>query len=74
MDCNTPLVPAPPQVRKRVPPASLREDETLLYCPCCDKPYWNGSHVRRMHRLLEGFAHGEWLRNIEEENGQGEGH
>lgn len=60
MECNTPLVPAPPEVKKRVPPESLREDETLLYCPRCDKPYWNGSHVKRMRRHLSRFARGEW--------------
>lgn len=66
MECNTPLVPAPREVRKLVPPESLREGETLLYCPHCRKPYWNGSHVRRMRRLLECFSRGEWQCNIEE--------
>jgi hypothetical protein len=63
MECNTPLVPAPPVVKKRVPPESLREDETLLYCPRCDKPYWNGSHVKRMRRHLERFSRGDWRIN-----------
>lgn len=70
MECNTPLVPAPPEMRKLVPPESLREDETLLYCPYCKKPYWNGSHVRRMRRLLECFSRGEWLSNIEDVPGE----
>lgn len=60
MECNTPLVTAPAEVIPRVPPESLRADETLLYCPHCDKPYWNGSHVKRMRRQLERFARGEW--------------
>ncbi len=63
--CNTLLVEAPPGVRRRVPAASLRTGETLLYCPMCDKPYWRGSHVRRMRRLLEAFSRGEWWCNIE---------
>ena len=63
MECNTPLVPAPEEVKRRVPPESLREDETLLYCPRCDKPYWNGSHVKRMRRHLERFARGDWRLN-----------
>lgn len=67
MECNTPLVPAPAEVMKRVPPESLREDETLFYCPRCDKPYWNGSHVKRMRRHLERFARGSWRINGEEE-------
>lgn len=54
--CNTPLEPASPEVLARVPPESIREDETLLYCPSCDKPYWQGSHVKRMHRYLERLA------------------
>lgn len=66
LECNTPLVPAPPEVRMQVPPESLRNDETLLYCPCCKKAYWNGSHVRRMRRLLECFSRGEWHCNIEQ--------
>jgi len=68
MECNTPLIPAPAEASLRVPPQSLRADETLLYCPRCDKPYWNGSHVRRMRRLLECFARGEWHCNIEKES------
>lgn len=60
LECNTPLVPAPPEVIPRVPPDSIREGERLLYCPHCDKPYWNGSHVRRMRRQLQRFARGEW--------------
>lgn len=70
LECNTPLITAPPEVRKRVPPESLREDEVLLYCPHCDKPYWNGSHVKRMRRLLECFSRGEWDCNIENEFGR----
>ena len=66
MECNTPLVTAPPEVIARVPPESLREDETLLYCPRCDKAYWNGSHVKRMRRHLERFARGCWQINGEE--------
>lgn len=66
LECNTPLVPAPESVKERVPPESLREDETLLYCPRCDKPYWNGSHVKRMRHHLERFARGCWQLNDEE--------
>lgn len=67
MECNTPLVPAPPEVMKRVPAESLRENETLLYCPHCDKPYWNGSHVKRMRRHLDRFSRGCWKINGEEQ-------
>ncbi len=67
MECNTPLEPAPESVKERVPPESLRKDETLLYCPVCGKAYWNGSHVKRMRRHLERFARGCWQINGEEE-------
>lgn len=60
MECNTPLVEAPPEVVPRVPAEAICEGETLLYCPVCDKPYWNGSHVKRMRRQMERFARGEW--------------
>lgn len=66
MECNTPLQPAPAEVIGRVPPESLREDETLLYCPRCDKAYWQGSHVKRMRRHLERFSRGCWQLNDEE--------
>lgn len=60
LECNTALIKAPPEVVPRVPPESIREGETLLYCPVCDKPYWEGSHVKRMRRQLDRFARGEW--------------
>jgi uncharacterized protein with PIN domain len=67
LECNTPLQPAPPELRKTAPAESLRDDETLLCCPRCNKPYWSGSHVRRMRRLLECFSRGEWQCNIEKQ-------
>jgi uncharacterized protein with PIN domain len=73
LECNTLLVAAPPAIHSRVPPESLREDEQLLYCPRCDKPYWSGSHVKRMRRLLECFSRGEWHCNIERDGRLGEG-
>lgn len=67
MECNSILVEAAEQVRHRVPPASLVEGETLLYCTRCDKPYWNGSHVRRMRRKLEQLNAGIWDGAVDEE-------
>lgn len=66
LECNTPLEPAPESVKLRVPPESLREDETLLYCPRCDKAYWNGTHVKRMRRHLQHFAQGKWKIDADE--------
>jgi hypothetical protein len=67
LECNSELVVAGAVERARVPPAARREDETVLYCASCDKVYWYGSHVRRMHRKLEQFAVGVWDANVEEE-------
>ncbi len=58
LECNSELEQAGEEQNLRVPPDSLREDETLLYCPRCDKPYWNGSHVHRMRKRLEQFSAG----------------
>lgn len=53
--CNVPIRPAPCSLRKSLPFA-LREDEPLWYCPSCGRPYWAGSHVRRMMRRLRDWA------------------
>jgi uncharacterized protein with PIN domain len=56
MVCNTPLLTATPEQRLQVP-EDARGDERVLYCPQCDKFYWEGSHVRRMRKRL-----GRWVR------------
>lgn len=60
LECNGELQKAGEEQRQRVPPDSLRDDEILLYCPRCDKPYWNGSHVHRMRTKLEQLCAGVW--------------
>jgi len=60
MECNTPLIEAPAEMESRVPAEAIRKDETLLYCPHCDKVYWEGSHVKRMRIELDRFSRGEW--------------
>lgn len=60
MECNTVLVPAEASVVKRVPVDSMRQDSRVLYCPRCDKPYWFGSHAKRMRMRLEQLSRGEW--------------
>lgn len=67
LECNSELVAAEDAVKGRVPPEALREEETLLYCPTCDKPYWNGSHVRRMRCKLEQLSAGIWDGVVDEE-------
>lgn len=60
LECNSELVEADEGQRSQVPPEALRDDETLLYCSRCDKPYWNGSHVRRMMGKLQQLSAGIW--------------
>lgn len=51
--CNTELRPADASWQAAVP-ADVRRKEGTLYCPTCNKVYWDGSHVRRMrHRLRQ---------------------
>lgn len=70
LECNGELVVAGEDQRQRVPPDSLRDDETLLYCPHCDKPYWNGSHVHRMSERLQQFSAGVWEAAGDNNNGE----
>ena len=51
--CNTRLRRAGPAERAGLP-EDVRDREGTLYCPTCNKVYWDGSHVRRMrHRLQQ---------------------
>jgi len=54
--CNTPLAPAPEAVRVAVPPEVRRSGSPVRWCPRCRKPYWAGSHVRRMRARLARLA------------------
>lgn len=56
MRCNTPLVEADAQRRKAIPPGARRTATIALFCPTCEKVYWDGSHVTRMRRRLDAFA------------------
>jgi hypothetical protein len=53
MLCNTPLEIAPQALLEQVPEQSREHLQALLYCPQCQKPYWEGSHVRRMRARLQ---------------------
>lgn len=51
--CNTPLqLTSPDEAPPNVQGAVLR-------CPCCEKLYWEGAHVRRMRARLQGWAQAE---------------
>lgn len=54
--CNTPLLMANTQQRGRAPQDILDEGGDVLYCPACDRIYWDGGHVARMRHHLEVWA------------------
>ncbi|MBD3608958.1 MAG: DUF5615 family PIN-like protein [Gammaproteobacteria bacterium] len=60
MLCNTPLQTANDEQRLMLP-VDVQADELVLYCPVCDKLFWEGSHVRRMRTHLARWAGGEFL-------------
>ncbi len=45
----------------QVPEDVLLNGQQVLYCPVCQKAFWEGSHVRRMRARLAGFNQGQWL-------------
>lgn len=55
MDCNTPLERARAGHLQRIPADARRPGEVILHCPRCDRVYWPGSHVKRMHRRLTAW-------------------
>lgn len=54
--CNGILEQAPPDSADKLPPNIRTRDEPVNVCPRCGRLYWEGSHVRRIRRRLEGFA------------------
>lgn len=54
--CNTPFVHADPALIDQVPEQSREHLHTLLYCTHCNKLYWDGGHVKRMHKQLSKWA------------------
>jgi uncharacterized protein with PIN domain len=52
---NTPLVPAPPAARARIPPPAHDMPGPFTLCPTCGRLFWPGSHVRRMQARLESL-------------------
>ncbi len=46
--CNTPVI-----IPNEMPPLKWVNPSTVRYCPACKKYYWEGSHTRRMRKLIE---------------------
>lgn len=55
--CNASLQQADDRYLKCIPSESREMTTQLLYCPQCEKLYWEGTHVRRMRKKLD-----EWER------------
>lgn len=56
MRCNTMLTAANPADISRVPLESQKLADPLMYCPSCDRVYWQGGHVERMRNKLQKWA------------------
>lgn len=55
--CNAVLEEASPALRGTLPTRIRTLEKPVNVCPRCGRLYWEGSHVRRIRRRLEGFAH-----------------
>lgn len=52
--CNHPLREAPPaDLAERVPPHALAAHSSFLECPSCRRVFWEGSHTRRIRRVVD---------------------
>lgn len=54
--CNQLLRQASPEQMAQIPSESRARVSEALACPECNKVYWDGSHVLRMRRQLEGWS------------------
>ena len=52
--CNTPLEDLPSGDYREIPDDV--KNSPLLYCPSCQRIYWEGGHVQRMRQRLEEWA------------------
>jgi uncharacterized protein with PIN domain len=55
--CNTRLEMADTRLLESLPPRICALGGEVHVCPRCGHLYWEGSHVRRIRRRLESFAH-----------------
>ena len=54
--CNTVLILASPDRQLQIPKISAGKDDEIHWCPACEKVYWPGGHVRRMHSRLARWS------------------
>lgn len=55
MVCNTPLRVATANETAVLPETIKSQLDSPLYCPGCQKVYWDGGHVNRMRERLENW-------------------
>lgn len=58
--CNTLLTEASAIQQDKVPTDVRANSSQVLYCPSCDKVYWQGGHVRRMREKLMTYEQGDF--------------
>jgi len=58
MVCNTLLRPAAENEMATLPEKIKSQLDSPLYCPSCQKVYWDGGHVERMRQRLENWQDG----------------
>lgn len=58
--CNQPLQNATPAQQSGLPEDVRALPGPILYCPHCNKLYWQGGHVMRMRRHLQHWQQGDW--------------
>jgi len=58
-ECNHPLREArKADVSERVPPHALATQDRFHECPSCRRVYWEGSHARRIRRVVDELLSG----------------
>jgi uncharacterized protein with PIN domain len=56
LDCNGVIVPAKASLlADRVPAHVAAEHPELYFCPRCERVSWDGSHVARMKKWVDGL-------------------
>lgn len=52
--CNTEIQPISRQeVKTRVPEYTYRTHEEFLWCSCCNRIYWSGTHIQNVEEKIE---------------------
>ncbi len=56
LQCNTMILPVKATLLADRVPTHVREEHSEFFlCPRCERVYWNGSHVERMKKWIDGL-------------------